>query len=442
MELLELLKIIGKYRAIIVVLTVSALINTVAFTYVIEERFESSALVLVRPQEEIQFAGAPADKETLNFPIPRVVPFEAMSKTFGEVIRSRTIAEEVVRRLELDTTSVETIWWKIWKQRVKGYLKDAWTYLKYGRIERSDPFTSATELVQKLITVEPTKDTYVFEIRFLARFPELAAAVVNTAADVFVEYNLNLYRSESSVARAFIEEQVRKSDASLARARMETRSYKERHGIVELDKEIENTVDSVAELRTDFEQIRRKVASTEARVAVLAGQLGMRKTKSRRIDGRLIAGSLREDLMSKLILAESELASLRAGSKRLAATIETREAALETLPERQAELARLRLDMAVAEDTHRLIRQAFDEARIREAEQIQEIRVIAAATVPTYPVRPIKVYYAGAAVALALVVGVVIALLLEYLNFALESSDDAQEALQLPLLATFPRIED
>ena len=60
---------------------------------------------------------------------------------------------------------------------------------------------------------------------------------------------------------------------------------------------------------------------------------------------------------------------------------------------------------------------------------------------PTYPVRPVKVYYAGVALALSLVVAAILALLLEYLNFTLETTASAQEALQLPLLASFPHID-
>ena len=441
MELLELLKIIGKYRAIIMVLVGSAVLFTVALTYVVEERFESSALVLVRPQEKISFTGSQSDKETLDFPIPRVIPFEAMTKTVAEVIRSRTVAEEVVRRLGLDKPSVETVWWKIWKRKIKGYFADTWTYLKYGRIEPPDPLAEGTELMQKLITVEPTKDTYVFEIRYLAKTPELAAAVVNTASDVFVEYNLDMSRKESGATREFIEAQVGTSARAVAAARTAMKTYKESHAIVELDKEVENDVNAVAELALEREKVERNAAGAKAQVEALGRQLGTGAGSSKNDARRLLGGSLRDEVMAKLVVAQSELESYRAANSRLESTIRNQRAHLEALPAQQLELGRFKLDLAVAEDTYRFVRKAYDEARIREADQTREIRVIAPGMVETYPVRPVKVYYAGVALALSLVVAVILALLLEYLNFTLETTASAQEALQLPLLATFPRID-
>lgn len=441
MELLELLKILGKYRAMILVLVVSSLVFTVAMTYVVEERYESSALVLVRPQAKLKFAGAQGDKETLDFPIPRVVPFEAMTKTVAEVMRSRAVTEEVVRRLGLDKPSMETVWWKIWKRKIKNFLSDVSTYLKYGRLEEVDPFDEATQLVQNLLSVEPTKDTYVFEITFLAKFPELAAAVVDTAADVFAEYNLDMSRKESTIARESIEEQAKGSEAAVATARERMRAYKEEYGIVELDKEVETKVDTIAQLKIDLEKVERSIAGASAKVAALERQLAGDGERGSRARQRLLAGSLRDDVTYELVVARSDLDSRRAEQARLSAALDEYAAELEQLPAQQLELDRLRLDLAVAEDTYRFIRKALDEARIREAEETREIRVIAPGTVPDYPVRPIKVYYAGVAFALALLLGLVIALLLEYLNFTIETPEGAQEALELPLLATFPRLD-
>ena len=441
MELLELLKIIGKYRAIILVLVASSVLFTVALTYVVEERFESSALVLVRPQEKLSFSGPQGDKETLDFPIPRVVPFEAMTKTVAELIRSRTVAEQIVTRLGLDKPSVETVWWKIWKRKIKGFFADAWIYLKYGRVEPSDPRADATELVQKLITVEPTKDTYVFEIKFLAKLPEVAAAVVNTAADVFVQYNLDMSHKESSATREFIEVQVAASATAVAAVRAAMKNYKESHAIVELDKEVENSVNAVADLRRQREKVERDAADAKARVEALRRQLGIGAEGPKKDAPRLLAGGLRDDVMAKLVVAQSELEGDNAASIRLDSIIRQQHAQLEGLPSQQLELSRLKLDLAVAEDTYRFVRKAYDEARIHEAEQTREIRVIAPGMVETYPVRPVKVYYAAVALALSLVVGIILALFFEYLNFTLETTSSAQEALQLPLLASFPYID-
>ncbi|HSG64787.1 MAG TPA: hypothetical protein VLD39_07295, partial [Gammaproteobacteria bacterium] len=229
--------------------------------------------------------------------------------------------------------------------------------------------------------------------------------------------------------------------AAVATARERMRAYQDEHGIVELDKEVENKVDTIAQLKVDLEKVERSIAGASAKVVALERQLGGDGAHGSRARLRLLNGSLREEVTYELVVARSDLDSRRAEHARLSAAIEDYEAELEQLPGQQLELDRLRLDLAVAEETYRFIRKALDEARIREAEDIREIRVIAPGTVPVYPVRPIKIYYAGVAFALALLLGLVIALLLEYLNFSIETPEGAQEALELPLLATFPRLE-
>ena len=440
MELLEILKILGRYRAMITVLCLSALVSSIALTYVVTERYESSALVLVRPQEVIKVSTGGSEKENLNFPIPRIVPFEAMSKTFGEVIRSRTVAAEVVRRLNLDKPTVESSWLKRWKKRIKSYIHDVWTYMKYGRVKPADPFVQATEMIQNHISVEPTKDTYVFEIRYLGELPELASAVVNTAADVFVEYNLELYRSENAEARKSIEDQLHASQSALTQARNELRVFKERYDIIDLSREVETSVDTLAKLKSDSDRLRRDVAAVQAKVSELRRQLDMGPDKGGASNRRVLSGAVREKLLPELILAESELKSLQAGEARQLGLIDAYDKNLRSLPEQQVELAKLELALSVAENTYRFIRKAHDEALIKEAAQVDDIRVVAPGTTPAYPARPIKVYYAATALALALFVSVVIVLLLEYLNFTLETSEAAEAALKAPLLATIPRI--
>lgn len=211
MEILEFIQILSRYKRMIALLCLSAAVNAVLITYVLSEKYLSTALVLVRPQEEIDINASMRTKEAMSFPIPQVIPFEAMANTFGEVIRSRAVASRVVTLLQLDKPTPEEKWWNRFKNKVKDYLYDAWTFLKFGRLEEVDPFTEAEEMIQKSIAVQPTKDTYVFEISFVAKNPDVAAAVVNTAAEVFVEYNRDLYQAEARTAREFIEEQLRDS---------------------------------------------------------------------------------------------------------------------------------------------------------------------------------------------------------------------------------------
>ena len=436
MELFELLTILSRYKWPIVVLCLSAVINAVALTYVVTEKYESTALVLVRPQEDINITGRGKEKEALSFPLSTLVPFGAIARTYGEVIRSEAVATKVVEELGLDQEQVSKNWFRRWKDKIKGYLKDAWTYLKYGRLEASDPFNDAVELVKQSLKVTPTKDTYVFEIAATFKDPDVASAIVNSAASVFVEYNRNIYDAERGSTREFLEQQLTESEATLDLERNDIQAFKERNGIVSLGRELRNKIDQLAEFENKQQLAEQDIAAASAEIKFLNDQVG--SGKSRGPEPRIISAAVRQELMSDLLRAEARLKNRRASKLKLDGVVENRRLELKTLPEKQRRLADLELDVHIAEDTHQFIKKAYDEARLQEADKADEIRVISSGKASLYPLSPIKVYYAGAALALALVIGMALALLLEYLNITIRTVDHAEKVLGLPALATLP----
>ena len=500
MEILEFFRILSRYKRMIVLMCLSAAVNAVLITYVISEKYESTALVLVRPQEAIELKESLPTKEAMSFPIPQVIPFEAMANTFGEVIRSRAVASRVVTLLGLDKPAPEQKWWNRFKDDVKERVYDAWTFLKYGRLEEVDPFTEAEEMIQGGISVEPTKDTYVFEISFLSKNPDVSAAVVNTAAEVFVAYNRELYQAEAKTAREFIEGQLLQSELGLNSARAPLREFKDTNKIVSIDEEVTKKIASLATFESSLEDNRNKIATTVATNEEIRRQLseqsqslkassnvsenpmvrqlrselaGKQVTLSGLVDkltpahprrialekeiaetrsmldeqlGLLLKESstvnaVQQELLKNLVMGETDLETYRAADRNLSQLVGRYRGELQGYSDKQLDLAGLELNVAVAESTHRFMKQAHDEARIHEAEKFQEIRVISPGKAPAYPERPIKVYYAGVAFGLALVMGIAAALLLEYLNFTLRSTEDAEKALGLPLLATIPSMD-
>lgn len=434
MELLEFLRLLARHRTTIALMCASAALTALALTYVLTERYAASALVLVRPQEEIRLVGSPADKQTLDFPLPQVVPFEAMTRTYGEVIRSSAVVEPVVRRLGLDQPTVETVWWKRLKSWAKNRASDAWALLKYGRIEEQDATEAAVETVQTFLNVEPTKDTYVFEISYLASDPGVAAAVVNEAAEVFVEYNRELYRAEKAKGREFVGAQLAESEAELARAREPLRAFKERNRSVLLERELAEKVESIAASQSELERTDADIAAARARLAELRRSL-------RPAPSVVMTAEIQEQLTAKLLSTEAELRGLEARRKALATTLDAGRGELGTLPPEQLEHARLLSDVNVAEATYKFVKQSYDEARIREAEAVQEIRVVSPAIAPVYPERPLKILYVGTALGMALAAGIALAVFLEYLDQTLRTTAEAERALGLPLLATIPPLE-
>lgn len=501
MEIAQLIRALRRYQGMILVLCASAVLNSVAGTYMVAERYKSTTLVLVRPQEDLELLQGTKTKGVLSFPLPAIVPFEAMSQTYSEIIKSRAVAERIVRALNLDRETVERVWWKRLRTKIKNFFEDVWTFLKYGRVEPADPFEEAIELVRRFISVTPTKDTYVFEIAFQAKDPKVAAAVVNMAAEAFAEYNRDLSKNEATLARQSTEQQLQQAEQELERARNTLKEFKDSNRVVLLEKEASARITSLSGFETDLENTRKDARGVRAEIRQLRAQLAKQtefvkssttvtdnplvkdiKSELAKLEIELASLSQRlapahpkilaleasiaharqrlkeelsrtladetssintvyQTLLRDLLQAEAKLEALRAKEQALAATVKRQQDFLREYPEKQASLDQLENELGLAQNTHKLLSNAYDEARIREGRLARDVRVVAPGIVPVYPVRPVKIYYAGVSLLMALVIGVGFALMREALNVRIRSVEEAERVLKLPVLATLPRVE-
>jgi uncharacterized protein involved in exopolysaccharide biosynthesis len=482
----------------ILLLVASAAINSVMITYVVEERFKSSAQVLIRPRNEVKIRSAADSKEVLNFPLPAVIPFEVLAQTYSEVIKSRAVVEQVVRTLGMHKKEPERVWWKRLRTWVKDTAYDTWTLLKYGRLETTDPFEETVAEVQKRISVTPIKDSYVFEIGFDAKDPSVAAAVVNTATTTFLEFTGRLFQTEAESTRKVMEDQLRESANQLEISRVALRTFKDANQIVMLDREVSAKITSLADFEDTLETTGKEIEATKAEIREISAQLApipmyvkssatvednplvteLRSTlakyeielsglakelapghpkvvaleasiaetrqKLAKEEAKIISAetssmsNVHRVLSEDLVKARAKLEGLLAQERDLRRIVERQKSELKRVPAKEFRLNQLELEVRSGEDTRKQIAQAYEEARIREAGVADDLKVISAAVPATYPSRPIKIYYAGLSVAMALVIGLAFALAAEVLRPTIRSIEDVEQGLDLPVLTTIP----
>jgi uncharacterized protein involved in exopolysaccharide biosynthesis len=176
----------------------------------------------------------------------------------------------------------------------------------------------------------------------------------------------------------------------------------------------------VARLEVDLAGRLKKVAPTHPDALLVQAKIDRARTRLSEEVKRIVSeetsamNTVHQRLLQDLLVARSKLQGLQAREKATMETIESNRRELRRYPEKQAKLARLELDLAVREDTFKLIAKEYEDARIREDAANPEIRVLSRATPALHPIKPIKVYYAGLALALALTTGVACALFLAY----------------------------
>jgi uncharacterized protein involved in exopolysaccharide biosynthesis len=382
MEFHSIWRILARRKHLLIWLPLIATCVGLGLTFVLPEQYESTALVIVRPFEDIKFNSSDADKREIPaFPVSLTAPVDAPSKTYMEVIKSPAVAIMIVEALGLHVKEPKKTDGRIAalqeevKAWARGTLRAAGNFIKYGRDIPASAFDLAVEDVEKNLVVAARKDTYAFAIAYRASDPKEAAAVANKAAEIFLERSSEAYRSESARAREFIETQVRASSQALEHARADTLAYKK--------------LGQTFELTAEYNEKLRNISDLENTLAKTEGKLAGRQL----VDARI-------GIKSPVMVATSaEIAELKG-------QISSLRLQLESYPSKETKSNDIHLAERIAEQNYEFYRKQYEEARVKESATVTEIRIVSPAVPTLYPVKPLKFVYAGMSFVTAMVLAV------------------------------------
>ncbi|HEY1248831.1 MAG TPA: GNVR domain-containing protein [Nitrososphaera sp.] len=397
-------RIVLAYRCLIILLSSSAFVTSILFTYIVPKVYEGKAVVLIRPQEKVKLALNKSDKEILDFPLSQLAPIDAPVKTYIEFIKSRPIAEKIVSTLDLSEKKHQEGSWGHFKENIFQYIDWMLQILKYGEAKEVDPFTRAVENVRKNLSLQGTKDTYVFEITYTSANPQEVSTVANTVAEIFTEYLLALSKKESMASRLAIERQLRENEHNVANARLALRQFKQKHGSFSLAEEYSSKLKVISDLEASLEKSKASLASA----------------------------------ITMYASSHPKVLSIIAEKDKLIQSINELKKETISNPEKEKTLEDLKMREKVEEENYSSVKSLYEEARIQEAKNSSEIRIISQAIPPAYPLKPIKMFYALGGLFAGVVFAVVLAFFLEFQDIRLRSVEDVSAALQLPVLATIP----
>lgn len=391
MEFYQIWRVLVRHKWVILWLPIVAAGVGLGLTYVLPEQYESTALVLVRPIEDIKFNSGSADqKGILDFPVNLSAPIDAPSKTYMEVIKSPAVAVKIVDALQLYIEKpkeyvnlFETIKDNV-RTWVKNTIRTVRNYVKYGRDIPVSPYDLAVEDIEDKLIVTARKDTYAFDITYRSSDPKQAAAVANMAAEIFLEQRSEAYRSEAARAREFIEMQLDESRKALESARAAVLAYKGSGDTFNVTSEYNEKLKNVSELENTL-------AMTEAKLAGLKSTPLTPKVSADLLEQKATIAKLKEQISS----LHNELTDY---------------------PNKETRLNALTLTERLAEESYEFFLKRYQEARVKEAEQVTDIRIASRAVPELYPVKPLKYMYAGLSFVTALIVAIGWVLFLESLD--------------------------
>jgi protein tyrosine kinase modulator len=383
--------------------------------------------------------------------------------TQEDIIQSRAVALKVVDDLRLHESEAAKQQWRE-DTNGRGSLK-AWL---------------AERLLKKL-DVKPSRDSSVVEIKYTNADPQFAARVANAFAQAYIATSLELkveparqqakwFNERSQALRRDVED----SAAKLAR-------YQQQKGIVSLDERLDTenarleqynaqlsqstaqTADALARQRLARDAAARGIAPDSLPAVVENTLVQSLKTDLSRKEGRLRELSVQLGANHpQYIAAEADVEStrrqLRTEMRRVVASLDNnariaqrREADIRSqvsdqkakvlsLKKERDQLAALMRETVNAQNAYDATTKRYNQTALESQATQTNVAVLAPAVEPIAPSFPNWPLNIAISIFLGAMFGVGVALVLEMLDQRLRSAADVTRLLELPLLATLPRV--
>lgn len=184
----------------------------------------------------------------------------------------------------------------------------------------------------------------------------------------------------------------------------------------------------MVELKEEIDQAKQNLIQTTMKI--LEGE---------KLKGVLDPISQLQKYLEESILLEVELQALGAQEAHLQKILDGYSEYLKTLPDKELHLVRLMRDQEVNNKIYLRLLDEREEARIREASEIGNIRVMEPAETPRAPYRPRKLLNLMVGLFTGTVVGFFLIFVREFLREAPRTQEELEQILKLPVLASVPQ---
>jgi succinoglycan biosynthesis transport protein ExoP len=389
-------------------------------------------------------------------------PANATAMAIG-VIRSRTVAERVVQRLNLNRTTQDL------RRRL--------------RVGRGLP-----------------GEGEVITLTFRDRDPGTAVLVANAFAETAVAYNQEVNRREAALARQFIEQELADTKIRLEQAETSLDTFKRRNGIVALSTQINAEVSRFTSLSGESRNAALEEREISARIAAIRMQLrrfGPYQTDqtvtknpvAERLRGELVnlqvllatssesytddhpviiatkrkikavetaierevkkvvteefvrVNPIHENLLQTLVNLEVQRVAVQSKQAAVTAVLSNEQRRLPTLTQIEREYIRLTRDVTILETAYTNLEARLNEFRIQEqaANNRNLLYIMDPATAAQTAASTTALMRTLLAAMLGLTAGLGVVLFQHQIDNRLKNGKDAERLLAMPVLSTIPQ---
>ncbi len=353
------------------------------------------------------------------------------------------------------------------------------------------------------LSVNHVRNTNILEITFSSQNSDEARRLANTIARTYVRYDGERSKEIALRSREFLDSlvldqeekidfqerqirdfklknnmysldgdalsiigQLNDYESELYRLKAEINIRKEKSGILNsrLTKEEQTLTDQLlSDINTQLISLRMEIGSMESQIvqstneyspnhgAVIELKEKLRKLKNELNDkvsllisqGVTVQDPLeqRQDIITQLLELDSEIIGFELRISEINKMVRVFNQKLNSLPEKQMELARLDRDAEIINNNYSYLRQKLEEAKLNIAIQVGDAVILDYARTPSRPIGPNHNRNILLGVIIGLGIGISLAFFIELLNNTLKTIDEI-EKYNLNVLGIIPAIGD
>jgi capsular exopolysaccharide synthesis family protein len=414
-----------------------------------------------------------------------------------KIIESRTIAREVINRLNLaDSEEFNPKPQKTMLSNIKQSIKDIkgsiqntlLSIFRTGKQEKPvDTKDSDAQLVSAFlsrINVTPIRNSRLVDLQFMARDPELAALAVNTLADVYIEKKLETKLKAVKNAVLWLHDRVDEERQKVEIAERKLLKYKEKKGIfTDFSSDVEkitaqklarlnaqvidaeahrveaetrykqalalkknpDMLDSIPEvLRNDLiREIKQMEVNLYKRISELSKKYGKNHPKMIAVQSEIDSLNDRKlkEIQRVINSLRNEYQVALAKEKTLLQALSKQKKESMELNQKSIQYGVLQREAESARHMYELLIKRFKETSLTEDMKTGNVRIVDPAETPKYPIRPRKKLNIFLGIVFGLFMGIVVAFTFEFLDNTLKSPEDIRNYLNVPYLGPVPSFD-
>jgi uncharacterized protein involved in exopolysaccharide biosynthesis len=431
----------SRWRLVLVVLILTVA-SAVVFTLQQTPIYQAAATVLIDPEP------------------PRVVNIPEVSNDTGssqeyyatqyKVLESRPVVEAVIERLNLKT--------------------------RLPSVGRSrDPYSA----VQRDLIIMPLKNTRLVQVKYENPDPAIAMEIANAVANQYVKYGLDMKQSEAQAATVWLNEQIQALRSKAQQSSSALQAYQAKADLLGLQDQRQITQQKLMDFNRAYLEAQSLRMASEAKHRELtrlakdptgsetfslvvtdpliqklkteASDLQIERSKLAQlyrekhpdllqIDAQIrqVNERLQVELQKLVRAVDTEAKVARGREETLLANMNELRREARMLNEREAQASSLQREKDSVEELQATVLKRLKETGITSALTASNIRVVEAATLPTFPVRPrTQLIWTLSAIA-GLVLGVGVAFLVDSLDTRARTPDDIERVLGVPIVGVVP----